>query len=294
MIGWMLKRRWRFMNIEKMKEDIVLKIKTYFSDNNILSNSNSFDDYISDWLDICDKKIISKKRKVFYSKELQHKIDTNEIDDKTKSLIECFKQKFENGEDISPFLSKNIKNVTTIDKLLTIWRIHHLHLTDQLNGEMSDRSDKYLLFILFQDNIYFLDQTKHLSKSEFASRYLLEILANNNWLHFVSIFNSPDVVSTSYEITSDEELYNFWKTNINYCTFKIGNAFYTNINGLTLAGTSLQNQLLICDLNRALYRASQSNEIIYNRTELDSKTLKITIYCFYNGNEVEWINIGGD
>ena len=282
------------MNIKKMKDDIVLKIKTYFSDNNILSNSNSFDDYISDWLDICDKKIISKKRKVFYSKELQHKIDTNEIDDKTKSLIECFKQKFENGEDISPFLSKNIKNVTTIDKLLTIWRIHHLHFTDQLNGEMSKRSDKYILFVINQDNAYFLDQTKHLSGSEFASRYLLEILANNNWLHFVSIIDSPEVISTRYEITSDEEMYKFWKSNINYCVFKIGNAFYTNINGLTMAGTSLQNRLHICNLNKALYSASQSNEIIYSRTELDSKTLKITIYSCYNENEVEWITIGGD
>lgn len=158
---------------------------------------------------------------------------------------------------------------------------------------MSKRSDKYILFVINQDNVYFLDQTKHLSGSEFASRYLLEILANNNWLHFVSIIDSPEVASTSYEITSDEEMYKFWKSNINYCVFKIGNAFYTNINGLTMTGTSSQNQLHICNLNKALYSASQSNEIIYNRTELDSKTLKITIYCCYNGNEVEWITIGG-
>ncbi|MBQ6979898.1 MAG: hypothetical protein IJQ07_04575 [Clostridia bacterium] len=282
------------MDVEKMKQDITSKIQNYFCKNNIQFDGNSFEDYIQEWMDICDKRIIAKKRKVIFSKELQNKIDNNLIDDETKRLIEFFKSKFENGENISPYLSKNIKNATSIDYLLTIWRIHHLHLIEELDGEMSKRSDKYILFVINQDNVYFLDQTKHLSGSEFASRYLLEILANNNWLHFVSIFESPEVISTNCEITSDEAMYKLWKSNINSCVFKIGNAFYTNINGLTMAGTSLQNQLHICNLNKALYSASQSNEMVYSRTELDSEILSLTIYCNRDGKEVKWITIEGD
>ncbi len=282
------------MNVINMKRDVTLKIREYFIQNNIKFNANTFEDYICEWMDICDKRVIAKKRKVIFSKELQRKIDNNEINDETKQLINVFKLKFENGDNIMPYLSTNIKNATTIDYLLTMWRIHHLHLTNKLKDDMSERSDKYILFTIHDDNVYFLDQTKHLAKSEFASRYLLELLDNNNWLHFVSIFKSPQILSVEYEITSDDELYRIWKSNLNHSVYKIGDSFYTNINGLTFAGTSLQNQLCICDLNKAIFRVSQLEQISYSRSEIDGEKMRLSIYYFYKNEEHEWIRIEGE
>lgn len=282
------------MNVEIMKQDVVSKILECFNENGIESRGNNFEDCILQWMDICDKRIAAKKRKVVFSKELQEKINNNSIDSETIRLINVFKSKFEEGNDICPYLSKNIKKPTSIDYLLTIWRIHHLHLNEKIVGDMCERSDKYILFMIHNEVVYFLDLTKHLSGKEFASRYLLNILENNNWLDYVSIYRSSEIKNVSYEITSDEEMFNFWKSNINYFVYKLGESYYTNINGLTCAGTSLNNQLNICNLNKSLFRASQNDSISYSRTKIDIKMLKLTIYIFANNKEQAWITIEGE
>lgn len=273
------------VNIDDMKIEIISKIRDYFDNKKINYKDGNFETYINQWLDISDKVIVPKKRNVIYSKELEEKIKNNKINEETIELIKKFKLKFEVGEDICQYLSKNITDSSCIDNLLTIWRIHHLHLTDELKENFSKRSDKYILFLIHNDIVYFLDQTKHLAKEEFASKYFIELLANNNWLHFVSIYPAQNVVSTNYEINSDAEMYKLWTTNVNCSTFKIGDSYYTNLNGKTCGGTSLQNQNCIIELNKFLFKLSESSQASFIGCEINSNLMQLAIYFSNNGIE---------
>lgn len=283
------------MDIKKLESDICSTILNFFNDNDIKYNETNitFDNMLQEWFNICDKFVSIKQRKVFFSKELQEKINSHSIDDETIRLINLMKDKFEQGHNINPYLSKNISNSTVVDKLLTMWRIHHLHLTDEMDGRMAKRSDKYILFLIGNNSVYFLDQTKHLNGKEFASRIFLSILKNNNWLNMVGIQEMSDVQSINYEISSDEELYNAWKGNINFNLFKIDDQIYCNINGLTMAGTSLDHRLKLNDFNKYLYNCSKNPNIEYLHCEIDKEFMQLKIHIKNFGSNFV-ITIEGD
>lgn len=79
----------------------------------------SFDNILQLWMGNCDKRITIKPYKVLFSKELQNKIDSNELDENIKELIYKFKDKFESGENINPYLSRNTLT-NNVDYLLNI------------------------------------------------------------------------------------------------------------------------------------------------------------------------------
>ena len=286
------------MDIKKLENDLINTIKKYLNKNNIKYDNSiaSLNDFLLIWLEICNKRIINKPRSVIYSKELSKKIINGEIDEETKNLIEKFKLKFANGENINPYLSKNISNAKSIDYLLNIWRIHHLHLIDDevTSNKMSKRSNKYILFIIVDDTVYFLEQTKHLNSEEFASKYFLEILKNNNLLEKVGITVANRIVDIEYEVKNDYELYNLWKSNMNITAFKIGNTIYQNINTTTLSGNNSLFVLQMCDLNKYLFKKSNDKEIMYDHIEFDEYNLKIYIYGKKCNKKFLMITIDGE
>ena len=180
--------------------------------------------------------------------------------------------------------------------MLNIWRIHHLHLSDDevtLN-KMSTRSDKYILFIIVDDIVYFLEQTKHLNGEEFASKYFLEILKNNNLLEKVGITAANRIVDIGYEVKNDYELYNLWKSNMNIIAFKIGNIIYQNINTTTLSGNNTIFVSHICDLNKYLFKKSNDKETMYDHVEFDEDKLKIYVYGKKCNEKFLMITIDGE
>jgi len=286
------------MDIKNLENDLIFTIKNYLDNNNIKYKKSitSLNDYVLTWFEICNKRIISKPRKVIYSKELSEKINSNKIDEKTKNLIEKFKNKFIVGENINPYLSKNISKVRSIDYLLNVWRIHHLHLTDDsvVLNQMSERSDKYILFIIYDDIVFFLDQTKHLTGKEFASKHFLEILKNNNLLEKVGITVAERIININYEVENDDELYKLWKGNINLITFKINNTIYQNINATTLSSNNFLSMQQVCNLNKCLFNQIKDKELVYDHIEFDEDKLKINIYCKKNEKIFLMMTIDGE
>lgn len=283
-------------DISQLKVKIVEIIKGYFDISKISYNKSdsSFNAMLCNWLNVCDKRIAPLPRHVQYTKELAKKISSKELDENTIKNIEKFKARFQNGEDINSYLSNNINN-TSFDKLLTMWRIHHLHLTDDvaLPNKMSKRSDKYLLFIIFNDVVYFLDQTPHLHKETFASRSFLQILKNNDLLEYVGIYPSENIVEINEEVKSDQELYKLWTSHINLCVFKIENQIFQTCNGQTLLGTNLNHQLTICNINKIL-----NSEIVksFNKfcVEFDENLMQLNVYVLSGNEEKLILSIKGD
>ena len=285
------------MDINCLKEEIVKKIVEYFNKKGICYNEDdtSFNKILQLWLENCDKRIPIKPHKVLFSKELQNKIYANELNDDIKELIYKFKDKFEAGENINPYLSRNTLT-NNVDYLLNLWRIHHLHLIDDNveNKQLSSRSGEYLLFINDIDTVYFLDQTKHLKKEEFASKKFLEILKNNNWLGLVNISPAKDIISLSCEFNSDEEIYNLWKSNINLVAFKIGNDFYQTTNATTRASTNLKVQQEVMKLNKKLQQLSGRKDLSYSITEIDEDKMEFNIFIYKENTTMCEINIQGE
>lgn len=115
-----------------------------------------------------------KKRKVNISKELR-------CPKKYRHAFREIISKIERGFDITPHLSKLIKDVKYKDLLLNDWGIHHLHLSKKFTEDSSkkfvDRT-KEVLFVKFdQENAYFIQILDHKS---FSDQELVRIM-HRNW-----------------------------------------------------------------------------------------------------------------
>ena len=85
------------------------------------------------------------------------------------------------GLDINCYQSKDAFNADKDDDLLNDWKIHHLHLSTEIDSEeprFMKRSDE-LLFVRFDNpNAYFIDTAPH-SDPGWSRRRLLEIIVDN-------------------------------------------------------------------------------------------------------------------
>ncbi|WP_249593622.1 hypothetical protein [Peribacillus frigoritolerans] len=129
-------------------------------------------------LNLKEKVIIPKRRKVNYSKELL----TKNMDTEYKTYLGQIELKFSNGDNINPYLGKGSFRPFSKDLMLYDWGIYHLHLNKEVyNKDFIIRSD-YLLFFMIKDkNVYFIDVTKHQlpDRTEFAQQNLLKIIKRN-------------------------------------------------------------------------------------------------------------------
>jgi hypothetical protein len=100
-------------------------------------------------------------------------------------------QKIVNGEDISPHLSRRIRELGYNDGLLNHWGIHHLHLGTTLDAEGYITRTRHVLFSRFDsDNAYFINVLAH---GVWASQEFVSIL-HHNWPASISRFRLPNVI----------------------------------------------------------------------------------------------------
>lgn len=128
---------------------------------------------------------LSYKRRSYFQASYILK-ETNEVKEKLKELsekyINYYKQilyAFSSGGNISHFLSKQITNLESQDRMLIDDGIYHFHLGEITKERFSKRGD-YLLFVFIENNVaYFLDIRSHGEKDLFYKNDLLKILDRN-------------------------------------------------------------------------------------------------------------------
>ena len=150
-------------------------------------------DLLTALFNVQDKTVSVKRRRVHISKELNAK----EIEEPYNNYLKLIRNKFKNGKDVNPHLSGGSTKLYRKDLLLYDWGIHHLHLNDKLNSKgLIERSDYLLFFILKEDDVYFIDVTKHKleDKTEFSQQYLLGIV-KRNWSYLLDPFKIPATLS---------------------------------------------------------------------------------------------------
>ncbi len=148
----------------------------------ILIDKNDPDKLLKDYLTLMLKLIVSMiPRTVLISAELKDKIDNQLIPNEFILVVNEIKEKFENGKDLNPFLSKDAFQPKKQDGLLFDWGIKHLHLSTGISsqGYLNKRTGYQLIFFLKDDKVYFIDVFEHPKGDEWAKDDFIKILEKN-------------------------------------------------------------------------------------------------------------------
>ena len=180
------------------------------------------------------------------------------------------------GSNVTRFLSKGINELTSQDKLLWDFGMHHFHLNRALetNGNFVKRSD-YLLFAIITDaDAYFVDVRPHHDRQglEWVRQNLLRII-HSNWPELTSSQVLPCVKG---DTVTDPEKKNLRNNNINHVPNLGEHAIAPLGWGTNLAGDStfcrIWGDKLLCEIKRHdEYFYRQPLEL---RADLEGKGIK--------------------
>lgn len=123
------------------------------------------------------RQIHIKPRQVTVSKEFscppQH-----------QNVVDEIKRKAQRGNDLGPYLSRNMKNPNYNDLMLNDWGVYHLHLGDTVESDGFVTGTGPLLFVrVTDDKIYFIDVMNH---GDWNKEQIVKIV-HDNW---------PDTIET--------------------------------------------------------------------------------------------------
>lgn len=105
------------------------------------------------------------------------------------------------GKDLTPHLSRQIKNLNTVDGLLNDWGIHHLHLGIEIETDGFAKRRGELLYVFFNDTDAYLIQI--MDHHSFSKKELLRIL-HKNWPSLIDRYLLKGITSFSPNPTDNE------------------------------------------------------------------------------------------
>ena len=220
-----------------------------------------------------DKTVSVKRREVHISKELRAKELKKPYDDYLKQI----KNKFKNGKDINPHLSRWSVKPYRKDLLLYDWGIHHLHLGNKLNNKgFIERSDYILFIVLKKEDVYFIDVTEHKldDRTEFAQQYLLGIV-KRNWPHLLEHAKIKGATGLSQKF-GDKGYSELRNSGATILVEVDGEAFALIGGGVTSARTSLAHMRKIDNVSGALRKLEDDLRQRQNRLKEMTSELKIS------------------
>ncbi|MGJ0909207.1 hypothetical protein [Clostridium botulinum] len=153
------------------------------------------DDICFSYFNLKKRLIKAIPRKVLISKEFK-------CPKELKNGLSLLKNKIEKGENIHPYLSKRILDLSYHDDLLNDWGIYHLHL-----GTEIDKNTKFikrtgpLLFARFDErHVYFINVYKH---GAWTKQEMIRIL-HENWSESIKQFRMKEIESVMPKLTDKQ------------------------------------------------------------------------------------------
>ena len=188
------------------------------------------------------KHILSCKREVFISTELQEKLRSDEYI-QFVSIVKAIQDDLRNGNDINGRLSKKADRPSQNDDMLFEWNLYHLHLGE----DKEDSNSKYYrrtgpLLIVYippiDSSAYLLDISENHFNNQvaFARKRYLEII-DNNWPDLLSEYEMHGI-TPEYSLT-DEERAALRSHHVNAFNHINGKMIGNPGIGITCAGTSI-------------------------------------------------------
>lgn len=198
------------MEINEIKMHLKDEILDYYRNNKIRWKFNETINLhllLVDYFEILRKHIVPKKRVVLIAPELMQKMNTPEYAGWKARLYEI-KEKFENGDNMNAFLSKKADENGFKDRLLTCWKIHHIHFYPE-----KKKGDMLLFAVITDDHVYMVDVLPHNKKYVFSTFQLLHII-HNNWKEIFEPYRMRGITGVEEVISKDEDVEKFRKSGI--------------------------------------------------------------------------------
>ena len=209
---------------------------------------------------VCRRLVIPQPRQTLKSKSFS-------CSPKYHDALAQIEQIVREGGDLTPYLSKKIRDLEYNDDLLNDWGIHHLHLgtSVELDGFVSRTGP--LLHCRFEDDIaYFIDVLPH---GSWTLQRLITIM-HENWPEFLSQFR---IHGATGDGLTDEQVKVLRGKRLNYfLKMNDGTVYGAMGEGYSTAGTN------VMDLARSDYLLSwaedRQREIIDNIEEIAENARK--------------------
>lgn len=204
--------------------------------------------------------------------------------------LEYLEYEIVNGNNLLPFMSKRVFDVSCQDKLINDWGFIHFHLSntaDAKDKRFVSRSDHLLIaYIDCSDDsiIYFLQVEPHIS-SIWTKQELFRILADN-WPEVVEQYRIDSACSLSCDI-SDNDYAGLRKANISsFIDLHDGRVYIGPNWGITTAGTSTRATIEYQNYMRSALQIEKalSHNVkficssIMNEVGIDSRAIKLKFH----------------
>ena len=175
------------------RRDLIGIVRSYFSQKGIsYKGADEAEDLAARYCEMRIRHIDPAPRDVHFSIELNSTLGrlANEADPQERGrALEAWKALFrlrylsEVGGDLTPYLSKGVKDATSRDGLLWDYGMHHFHLRTDVEDSGFIRRSDYLLFAIVADDVaLFVDVRKHRDPDDlqWVRQDLLKIM-HTNW-----------------------------------------------------------------------------------------------------------------
>lgn len=109
----------------------------------------------------------------------------------------------EQGQDITPYLSKQVDNISAIDGMFNDWGVLHLHLGDRpdaRDGRFIARTGPLLFLYLVKDDAYLINVYEH---GDWTDKSILQTV-QDNWPELIKPFIFKGAIGLSHQYTEEQ------------------------------------------------------------------------------------------
>lgn len=154
---------------------------------------------------------------------------------------EFLKQKITNGADLTPHLSKEIKNLEYKDKMLNEWGIYHFHLGTTMDGNFIKRTGPLLFAFITDQAVYAVNIYQH---NQWAEDTILQTI-HDNWPYLISSYKASNAINTTSIVTPSQRI-SLRKVNANtFFTATDGTIYVPTGGGSVASGYNLSTTMKV-------------------------------------------------
>lgn len=134
----------------------------------------NINDSSMDYYRLMHRLIENKPRKIMKAISFSCPVEYERALKLIERIIQC-------GENLHPFMTRNLKRLQYEDLLLSDWGIYHLHLSEEIDPRdgFMQRSDKLLMVRIEDKTVYFIAVVDHNLKNVWSLKRYIEIIKAN-------------------------------------------------------------------------------------------------------------------
>lgn len=214
-----------------------------------LNTTPTFDDAAKQYFNALRRRITPKQREV--KRAFSMVVPPN-----YSTVVDAIQQKFENGDDVNPHLSRKLVKLNYNDKMLYEWGIQHLHLSldphPHLGNVLVEGTSDLLFAYTTNDTAYFLGIFDH---NQWANQQIPETM----WSNWENLLRPFVISNASLEYSPDaQERSELRGSNINTLTqVSTGQVIAPPGGGFATDGTSFFVMDRLRWLRRSLRQAAK-------------------------------------